>query len=86
MAQQKGVTPYSTAKRLVDAGLMDEQALAAGIEQGTIAQKPTSRNYGEDQPMYEALQKYVDEINTRTVGVNFSVTSRKKATGEGETG
>ena len=85
-SRQTGVTPYSTAKRLVDNKLMSPDALERGITEGSIAAKPLTRDYGEDQEFYEALQKYADDINTRTAVVNFSITSRKKAVDEGETG
>jgi len=83
-SRQPGVTPYSTAKRLVDNKLMSPEALDRGIAEGTIAKKPVTRDYGEDQELYVALQTYADQINAQTGVVNFSITSRKKVTDAGE--
>lgn len=78
MSRQKGITPYATAKRLVDQGLMDSDDLTRGMTEGRISKPPRGRNYGPDQQTYEAISTYCAEANANTENFVFSVIGRKK--------
>jgi hypothetical protein len=82
MAQPKGKIPFSTAQRMVKAELMTEDALQAGVANGTIAPKPSNRDYGKDHQVYEAIQKYIDECNEHCEEYRFSVMGRALSTSE----
>ena len=84
MAQTKGKVPYTTAQRMVTAGLMSEEALHEGVASGTIAPKPTNRDYGDDQDVYLAIQKYIDDCQPHCTEYRFSVMGRKLADADAE--
>jgi hypothetical protein len=68
---------WASGMDLVNAGLMKITALHQGVADGIFSPDPNTRDYGEDNNLYEQVEKFLSNINAKAQGFTFTCVGRK---------
>lgn len=71
---------WASGMDLVKAGLMTMDALHKGVEDGVFSPDPNGRDYGADTDLYIEAENFLNSLNQRAVGFDFTVVGRKRLT------